>query len=219
MLVADMAEIRWRRQRLMRAEIGLLASQKREFSIQREWKKANYGKGSNEEGKTVSYPQMGLVSLDPSAENIAEIIGLLEDLKHSVETEGFAEGEFWRVQAVYGEKPSYKGRYLMNLLDRAPKWVEGDPVRYNPEVEVSRGPILKTLTREITLFQKLADLHNASDDKAAEALMDGQLIPSQEDLRKIMEYEAALERQFERKLQQLVAWRRSKGEVGETDGA
>jgi hypothetical protein len=217
MLVADMAEIRWRRQRLMRAEIGLLASQKREFSIQREWKEANYGKGSNEEGKVVSYPKMGLVSLGPSAENIAEIIDLLEDLKHSVETEGFAEGEFWRVQAVYGEKPSYTGGYLMDLFDRAPKWVKGDPVRYSEEVEVFRRPILKTLTREIAFFKKLADLHNASDEKVTEALMDGQLIPSQEDLRKIMDYEAALERQFERKLQQLVAWRRSKGEVGATE--
>jgi DNA gyrase inhibitor GyrI len=28
-----------------------------------------------------------------------------------------------------------------------------------------------------------------------------------------MDYEAALEKQFERKLQQLVAWRRAKGEV------
>jgi len=48
--------------------------------------------------------------------------------------------------------------------------------------------------------------------------MDSQLIPSQEDLRKIMDYEGALERQFERKLQQLVAWRRAKGEPGTSEG-
>jgi len=45
MLVEDMAEIRWRRQRLMRAEAGIVASQKRKFEIEREWKVANYGKG------------------------------------------------------------------------------------------------------------------------------------------------------------------------------
>jgi hypothetical protein len=44
--------------------------------------------------------------------------------------------------------------------------------------------------------------------------MDSHLIPSQEDLKKIMDYEAALERKFERKLPQLVAWRRTKGEPG-----
>ncbi len=48
--------------------------------------------------------------------------------------------------------------------------------------------------------------------------MDSQLIPSQEDLSKIMDYEAALEKQFERKLQQLVAWRRAKGEVDTNRG-
>ena len=36
MLVEDMAEIRWRRQRLMRAEAGILATQKRKFEIERE---------------------------------------------------------------------------------------------------------------------------------------------------------------------------------------
>jgi hypothetical protein len=52
----------------------------------------------------------------------------------------------------------------------------------------------------------------ASMKELGEPLMDSQLIPSQEDLRKIMDYEGALKRQFERKLQQLVAWRRAKGE-------
>ncbi len=217
MLVEDMAEIRWRRQRLMRAEAGILASKRREFIIQREWKEANYGRISNGEAKDIPYPNMGLVSLGPSDENIAEIIDLLEDLKHSIETEGFAEEEFWRVKAVYGEKPSYTGRHLRELFDSAPKWVKEDCVRHSEEVEEFRGPILAILTKEIAFFRKTAELHNAGDAKVTEALMDSQMIPSQEDLRKIMEYEAALERQFERKLQQLVAWRRSKGEVSATD--
>ena len=51
--------------------------------------------------------------------------------------------------------------------------------------------------------------------------MDSHLISSHEDLSRIMAYEAALERQFEMKVQQLVAWRRAKGELGtsEVDGA
>jgi len=217
MLVEDMAEIRWRRQRLMRAEAGILASKKREFSIQRKWKEASYGKISNGEAKDIPYPNMGLVSLGPSAENIAEIIDLLENVKRSVETEGFVEEDSWPLKTVYGEKPGYTGRYLMDLFDSAPKWVKEDSVRYSEKVEVARRPLLKALTREIASFRKLAELHNARDVKVTEGLMDSQLIPSQEDLRKIMEYEAALERQFERKLQQLVAWRRSKGEVSGTD--
>ena len=37
-------------------------------------------------------------------------------------------------------------------------------------------------------------------------------------MNKVTRYEAALERQFERKLQQLVAWRRAKGESAGLEG-
>jgi hypothetical protein len=97
--------------------------------------------------------------------------------------------------------------------------VREDPVRYSPEIERFRRPFFEILAREIASFRKLAELHKARGVKVTEALTDSQLIPSQEDLKKIMDYEAALERQFERKVQQLVAWRRSKGEVSATDGA
>ena len=45
-----------------------------------------------------------------------------------------------------------------------------------------------------------------------QAVKDSQLIPAEEDMERILRYETALERQFERKLQQLVAWRREKKE-------
>ena len=45
-----------------------------------------------------------------------------------------------------------------------------------------------------------------------QVVKDSQLIPAEEDMERILRYEAALERQFERKLQQLVAWRRERKE-------
>jgi hypothetical protein len=212
MLVEDMAEIRWRRQRLMAAEAGILASKMREFNIQRQWKQGNYGKRADGETKDSPSTDGGLVSLGPSAENVAEIINLLEILKNSVETEGFAEEDSWPLKTVYGEKPGSTGRYLMELFGNA-QWVKEESVKYSPEIEVVRRPFLDTLTKEIAFFRKLAELYDAENQKINEALINSQLILAEEDLRKIMDYEAALERQFERKLQQLVAWRRSKGEV------
>jgi hypothetical protein len=216
-LVEDMAQIRWRKQRLLRAEAGLLASQKREFKNEREWKEANSGKGFNRETNNIVSPNMGLVALPPSAENIAEIIDLLEFLKHSVETEGFGEKDSWPLKVVYGENPSYTGMHLTELFHRAPQWVKEDPVKYSEEVEAFRRPFFETLAREIASFRKMAALHTARSVTVTESLMDSQLIPSQEDLKKIIDYETALEKEFERKLQQLVAWRRSKAELGSTD--
>jgi hypothetical protein len=213
MLVEDMAEIRWRRQRLMRAEAGILAYQKHEFSIQRPWKQAIYGQSSHENAKDTLYPRAGLLSLGPSAENISDILGLLENVQHSVETEGFEEENFSRLKAIYGKEPSFGGKHLMELFDKAPRWVKEDPVRYSDEVNRARRDILAILTEEIACFRRLRKLCSAASVNAAADLVASQLIPSTEDLRKIMDYEAALERQFERKLQQLVAWRRSKGPV------
>ncbi len=214
MLVEDMAEIRWRRQRLMRAEAGILATKRREFEIEREWKVANYGKGLTGVANDMLSPDMGLAALRPSDENFAQIIDFLEILKHFVETEGFREGDSRMLTVVYGEKPSYTGRYLTGMFKRGQEGAKDESGQDSREVEGTRRVFLETLTREIASFRKLAELHHAKDVEVTEPLMDSQLIPSQEDLSKIMDYEAALEKQFERKLQQLVAWRRAKGEPG-----
>jgi hypothetical protein len=217
MLVEDMAEIRWRRQRLMRAEAGLLASQRREFEIEREWKVANYGRGLAGVANDVLYANMGLSALRPSDENLNQITECLEVLEHLVETEGFREEDSWMLKAVYGGKPSYTGRYLTGMFKRGQEGAKDESGQDSGEVEGTRRVFLETLTREIASFRKLAELHHAKDVEVTEPLMHSHLLPSQEDLSKIMDYEAALEKQFERKLQQLVAWRRAKGEPGTSE--
>ena len=217
MLVEDMAEIRWRRQRLMRAEAGILATQRREFEIEREWKVAHYGKGFSGAANDVLLADMGLAALRPSSENFAEILDFLEVLKDSVETEGFREGDSRMLTVVYGKTPSYMGRRLTGLFNRGREGAKDESGKDCGEGERSRRVFLETLGREIASFRKLAELHYAKDVEVTEPLMDSHLIASQEDLRKIIDYEAALERQFERKLQQLVAWRRAKGEPGTSE--
>jgi hypothetical protein len=217
MLVEDMAEIRWRRQRLMRAEAGILATKRRELEIEREWKVANYGKGLTGVANDMLSPDMGLAALRPSDENFAQIIEFLEVLEHLVETEGFREEDSRMLTVVYGEKPSYTGRYLTGMFKRGREGAKDESGKDCEEVESTRRVFLDTLAREIASYRKLAQLHHAKDVEVTEPLMDSQLIPSQEDLSKIMDYEAALEKQFERKLQQLVAWRRAKGEPGTSE--
>jgi hypothetical protein len=189
-----------------------MATRRREFQIEREWKVAHYGKGTSGVSNDLLSHDWGLAALRPSDENFAQIIDFLELLEHSVESEGFREDDAWMLKAVYGENPSYTGRHLLGMFNRAWERAKDESGKDSGSVESTRRIFLKTLGNEITSFRKLAELHHAKDVEVTEPLMDSQLIPSQEDLRKIMDYEAALERQFERKLQQLVAWRRAKGE-------
>ncbi len=217
MLVEDMAEIRWRRQRLMRAEAGMLATQRRAFELEREWKVADYGKGLAGVANDMISKDMGQAALRPSGENFAQIIDFLEGLAHSVETQGFREEDSQILTVVYGKTPSYTGRYLTSMFNRGRDGAKDESGKDCGDVETTRRVFLETLTREIASFRKLAELHHAKDVEVTEPLMDSHLIPSQEDLGKIMDYEAALEKQFERKLQQLVAWRRAKGELGTSE--
>lgn len=212
MLVEDMAEIRWRRQRLMRAEVGILASQKRKFEIEREWKVANYGKGLGGLANDMLSADMGLAGLNPSSANFAQITSSLQSIKYSVQTWGFKEEDSSFLTRVYGQKPSYTGRHLIGMFKRACEESKNQGENSAEEIETNRQVFLEKLDKEIASFSTLAELHYARDVEVTEPLRDSHLIPSQEDLDKIMRYEAALERQFERKVQQLVAWRRARGE-------
>jgi hypothetical protein len=135
MLVEDMAEIRWRRQRLMRAEAGILASKKREFEIEREWKVANYGKGLAGVGNDMLSHDTALRLSD---ENLNQITECLEVLEHFVETEGFREEDSWMLKAVYGEKPSYTGRYLTGMFKRGQEGAKDGSGK--DSLEMSRRP-------------------------------------------------------------------------------
>ena len=155
---------------------------------------------------------MGLAALHPSSSNFAEIIGSLQALKNSVEAEGFKEEDSIFLRVVYGEKASYTGRYLNGLFKKGCEEAKRESGRSSGTRETTRPVFLEWLAKEIASFSNLAELHYARDVEVTEPLKDSHLIPSQEDLNKIMRYEAALERQFERKVQQLVAWRRAKRE-------
>ena len=134
-----------------------------------------------------------------------------------VETKGFRDDDLWVLKVVYGKTPGCTGRYLTGLFNSGREGAKDESGKDCEGGEATRGAFLETPSREIASFRKLAELHYAKEVEVTQPLMDSHLIPSQEDLRKIMDYEAALERQFESKLQQLVAWRRAKGEPGRSE--
>lgn len=109
------------------------------------------------------------------------------------------------LEVVYGGKPGVAALTLKADFESCRKQQEaGDADALN----MRREMFMEKLDAEIEAFQRLARLTEETHEQLTEPMKDAQLLPCQEDLDKIMRYEAALERQFERKLQQLVAWRR-----------
>ena len=214
MLVEDMAALRWRRQRLLRAEAGIVASQKRRFELDHEWGLASRGKGTWGALEWAMTKQVGYMGLGDSPEKYSLILDSLKHLRALVETEGFVASGLVFLVGVYGKTPGLEGALLRKKFEEFQKEQEaGDGALQKGH----RAWFVKELDPEIESFERLAQLNQERDERLTEPMKDAQLLPGQQDLEKIMRYEAALERQFERKLQQIVSWRREKREGGERE--
>jgi hypothetical protein len=214
MLVEDMAELRWRRGRLLRAEAGIVASQKRRFELDHEWGLASRGKGPGARLEDETIRKIGLIGQDDCHAKYYEILAELKGLRALVQTEGFVALGLELLDGLYGKTPGLNGLLLRVYFQRYQEEQEaGDGALQ----ERNRGSFVKRLDPEIESFERLAQLNQERDERLTEPMKDAQLLPGQQDLEKIMRYEAALERHFERKLQQLVSWRREKREGGEKE--
>jgi len=204
MLVEDMAEIRWRRRRVIRAKAGILVVKNRQFEEQEERYVDGRGKW-----------EVGLSGLPPSIPIFIKIISYLWTVKDSIESEGFKEDKLIYLTVVYGHECVNPGRNLTDLFKRGCQEVQeakdGTGTAAG-EAQETRRVFLDALEKEMGSLEKRAELLYARQLEAIDPLRDSRLLPSQEDLDKIVRYETSLERQFERKVQQLVAWRRVKGE-------
>jgi hypothetical protein len=205
MLVEDMTVLRWRRQRLLRAEAGILTSRRRNFVVKRKLEAVNEQKAH----AAAETPQ-GLADRSGSHPNSVAIMQALTTLKESIERMGFRKDDRFWLASVYGSEDSSQAGYLFTWFDECCSHPESNR---SDEQEEVRQDFLGDLELKIAWYKKLIDLYRERDIEIPQPRIDAQLLPEQETLDKILRYEAALERQFERKVQLLVAWRKEKGDA------
>ncbi len=203
LLVEDMARNRWRRQRLLRAESGIIASNRRDFEIGREWQAASAGRGAGALFEQVAFSEGGLVG----AGNFAQAGKVLALLRDRIEDVGFEEDQDVMLEGVYGKTPGLAGGSLVGVHRRLTQQAKAEP----PETgQIDREEFLRQLEAEILSLKRLAELDQQRHCEITEAMKDAKMLPGDKDLDRILRYEAALESQFERRLQQLIAWRRAR---------
>lgn len=210
MLVEDMIVTRWRLERARRAEMGILAVQ--QFRLEHRFRATPANTQANYESLLVH--GFGLAGASDSPEKYLQILELLQSLRVGVEREGFTPQGLEVLTTVYGSSPGVTGA---GLILRYKAQLERPKCEAQTEGEEERGAaresFQESLSREIEAFAVRARaLELAKNMPLPQAVKDSQLIPAEEDMERILRYETALERQFERKLQQLVAWRREKKE-------
>jgi hypothetical protein len=131
-------------------------------------------------------------------------------LKESIEDVGFRKDNRLFLECVYGSGDKSVNGYLFALFD---KCCDHPASNRSEEQEAERWRFLRELESEIAAYRKLVTLYTERDIETPQPMVDARLLPELEALDKILAYESRLERQFERKLQLLVAWRKAKGEA------
>lgn len=216
MLIEDMAAIRWRLRRLRRAEAGLLVVQQKQFELR-------VRPGAKRQGgyENLLVATLGLVGGSECQEKYQQILRLLISLSESVDREGFTPQGLELLKTVYGETPGVTGAGLTAQYKAQLERPKGEPeTGQGQEGGGARESFLGSLHREMQAFTLRAKaVLQLEDMPLPQSAKDAQLIPSEEDMGRILRYETSLERLLERKVQQLVAWRREKAGQGREPGS
>ena len=207
MLVEEMAQLSWRRQRLMRAESGLVAAKKRHYEIGRALEGSSHAGGSAQFVHLGLVPTLGYAGLPDSVEKCDRILNALRSLREAVLALGLSPEHENILDLVYGKSGPMAGIDLKARYRQARKWAQSAK---REDKDAGLESFLAALDKEIDAYVELRKLCKARDLETTQTMKDAQLLPSAEDLGMILRYEAGLARQFKSKLQQLVGWRRAK---------
>jgi hypothetical protein len=212
MLVEEMAENRWRRQRLMRAENAILVSRRLDLKREREWTAHMARREMHRACGAPETSDQGLVNTADCPEKFASILSILRSVLDGYSSDGFTSIRHEPFGAIYGARASGRGNELV-LSYNLYKLCTEDPGKSAEDHAYAQELLALALKDEIRYFEKEFELYRAREIDVTDEMKDTRLLAPREGVHKISRYEAHLERQFERKLRQLVAWRRAKEET------
>lgn len=210
MLVEEMAVNRWRLGRLRRAETGILAVQ--QMKLEHSLRPGPVNRGASYDSLMIHY--CGLSGVSESGEKYLQILRVLFSLVEKVQKEGLCPEGLKMLETVYGSNPGVTG---LGLISEYKTHLEGRGEDSQPQSDEERKAarsFVENLQHEIEAFlQHAKAIKLAQDSPLPESIKDAQLIPSREDMERILRYEVMLQREFERELRQLLDWRSRKRDV------
>ncbi len=202
LLVEELAENRWRRRRLVRVESGKLATRRRAFERKQTWQAAQRGRGFQGLAQHRALAEGGLAG----AEQFDEAVRALKLLRVETSRVGFTQEQQSLLRTVYGRTPGLAGALVLAAHARCL-----NPEGASPEgQQARRQEFLRQVEGEIAAFERLAELDRERQPEITEARKDAEMLPEPKEVETLVRYEAALGTQFDRRLQQLIAWRQAR---------
>ncbi|MGO9275152.1 MAG: hypothetical protein ACLQOO_33775 [Terriglobia bacterium] len=210
-LVEDMAELRLKRQRVVRGEYGKLAQRRRDMEIEREQRVYGQWKGMKGTAFQMLMKSTGLAGLPDGDYKFTYLLCLLLEVRAQLELEGFNESGETCLLAVYGPHAGLTGSDLIRDYKAGLKATDQE------DRERRRRSFVAEISREIESYQHLESLYHETKLELSEAQLDAALLPSKEDAKNFLRLERAIEFEFQLKLQQLYDWRREKRQADSID--
>jgi hypothetical protein len=121
LIVDDMADVHWRIRRMVRAEAGAQATQRRTRKTREEETEARFEAGKFNDLEHTTIPTMGFVGLQDSPVKFCRVLEILRTLGELVRHVGFEGEVVVYLQQLYGYNPSERARKVMNTYDRCYK--------------------------------------------------------------------------------------------------
>ncbi|MGD0221786.1 MAG: hypothetical protein ABSF71_05580 [Terriglobia bacterium] len=202
--VQDIAILRWRLERMQRAEVAVLAVRKRKLAGERK-RESMPASGAAALGQRAQIPLVGFTGLPDSPWKFQQVLGYLHQLRDVVRA-GMFEKE-WEVyfQALYGKNPGALGGTLLGRFQGLEKRSAEGKLREDDDAQIA---LIADVNHEIDDYKQKKALYKA-EHLANDPVRDDSdlLLPSQQ-LDEVIRYETHLEDQVERKLRQFYARRR-----------
>jgi len=202
--VQDIAILRWRLERLQRAEVGILALRKQKLAGERK-RESMPASGVADLGMRQQIPLVGFTGLPDSPWKFQQVIQFLHQLRDLVRVGDFEKDGVVYFDVLYGKKPGAVGATLRGQFEGLSKRHAEEKV---PEGDHEQVALTDGVDQEIENYERKQALYAAEHREDDPVREDADLLLPSQELDEVVRYETHLEDQIERKLRQFYARRR-----------
>ncbi len=202
--VQDIAILRWRLERLQRAEVGILAVRKQKLAGERH-RASMPASGAADLGQRSQISLVGFTGLPDSPWKFSQVIQFLHQLRDLVRVGEFEKDGVVYFDVLYGKKPGAVGGTLRGRFEGLCKRHAEKKV---PEGDHEQRALIAAVDQEIENYEQKQALYAAEHREDDPVREDADLLLPGQELDEIIRYETHLEDQIERKLRQFYARRR-----------
>jgi hypothetical protein len=202
--VQDIAILRWRLERVQRAELGNLAARRRKLWSERQ-REGLPQMGSAELALGNLVAMVGFAGIADSPLKFRRVFELLHLLREAVVESEYEEMCSTYLHLLYGNSPGFRGAVLKANFERV---AQIHAANQGEVPEVTRQSLLDDLDKEISDYEQLEALYAGEHLEDDPLQQDAELLLPGAQLDEVIRYETHLEDQIERKLRQFYARRR-----------